>query len=256
MATATVQRPPPGSITPRELKVYAHSSLLFWWPVWAVGFAMALWTWVDSYQMALVPENTVAEGNTLVAPEGVALEAPSVHMARSKVPGVVFVITLLLIVLFSHVWLRGPWALFTAACLAAVVFLVSAFNWWEPLYQWFQLLRIHINLGAYLVISVTLFIAWLVTVFVLDRRTYMVFSVGQVRLKDELGDQEKAFDTASVFFEKKQYDWFRWLVGFGAGDMIVRIGGAHPHVFELSNVIGVGRSLQAMEARLRIRNVV
>jgi hypothetical protein len=242
--------------TPPELKVYSHSPLLYWWPVWAVGFLMALWTWLDNYHMALVPEQTVVKGNMLIAPEGESLQGPSVHMARSKVPGVIFVLTLLLVVIFSHVWLRGPWALFITACLAAVVFLASWLEWWDPLFEWFHLLRIHINLGGYLFIGLTLLVAWAAAVFVFDRRTYLVFSVGQVRVRDELGAAENAYDTTGILFEKRQFDWFRWLVGFGAGDMVIRTGGANPRVLELPNVIRVGTRLRTMEDRLRTKDVV
>lgn len=39
-----------------DLRIYAHSSLFFWWPVWAVAFVMALWTYLDNYHLVLVPE--------------------------------------------------------------------------------------------------------------------------------------------------------------------------------------------------------
>jgi lysylphosphatidylglycerol synthetase-like protein (DUF2156 family) len=206
--------------------------------------------------MVVVPENAVVEGNKLVVAEGENLEKPYVHMARSKSPGIIFVATLLAVVVFSHVWLRGPWALFIAACLTAVIFLASWLNWWDPLYESFHLLRIHINLGGYLVISVVLFVVWTLTLFVFDRRTYLTFSVGQIRMRDELGDQEKAFDTHSIAFEKRPYDWFRWLVGFGAGDMVMRVGGPQPQTIELPNVVCLGKRLHAMEERLRTRDVV
>jgi hypothetical protein len=124
-----------------------HSPLLYWWPVWAVGLLIALWTALDNSHMALVPENTVTVGNRLIAPEGAVL-APSVHMAGSKVSGVIFAVTLLLVVVLAHAWLRGPWAPFVSASLAAAVFLASWLAWWDPLYRWLSLLRVHINLEA------------------------------------------------------------------------------------------------------------
>jgi hypothetical protein len=238
-----------------DVKIYSHSPLLYWWPVWAVAFVMALWTFLDNRHLVLVPEHTEIRGNVLVAPEGAELDHPFVHVARSRIPGVAFVLTLLAVVILTHVWLRGPWALFIAALAAALVLFVSWLAWWRPLSDWFGLLRVHINLGGYLAIAVPLLAAWALTVFVLDRRTYLIFSVGQIRIRDELGEQEKAFDTTGVTFEKRPYDWFRWLVGGGAGDMILRTGGAHPQVFELANVVRVGKWLQFMEERLRTRDV-
>ncbi len=95
-----------------DLRVYAHSSLLFWWPVWAVALLMALGTYLDNYQMVLVPPNATVEAARAVAPAGEAIVDPLVHVARSKLPGVIFVATLLAVIVFSHLWARGPWALF------------------------------------------------------------------------------------------------------------------------------------------------
>ena len=239
-----------------EIKIYFHSPILYWWPVWAVGFLMALWTYFDNYHMALVPEHTVVQGNRLLAPEGVTLEAPGVHMARSRWPGIVFVFTLLLAVYLSTASLRGPWALFGLAVLAAVVLLFNWLDWWSPLYRWFGLLRLHLNLGAYLAIAVPLFFMWALTVFFFDRRTYMAFSTGQVHICDELGDSEKVYDTSTVSFEKEPYDWLRFLAGFGAGDVLVRVGGPQPTYYSLPNVIRVGKKMRRIEERLRTRNVV
>jgi len=238
-----------------DLRIYSHSSLFFWWPVWAMALIVALWTYVDNYYMVLVPENAAVGAGKVVAPEGKALATPLVHVARSKVPGVLFVLTLLAVILFTHTWVRGVWALFFAASLAALVLLISWGAWWDPLLSWFKQLRVYINLGGYLVIGVPLLLAWLLTFFVFDRRTYMVFSVGQIRLRDRLGEEERAYDTSGVAFEKRPYDWFRRVIGFGAGDMVLRIGGPHPQIVELPNVVRVGKRLHVMEDRLRTKEV-
>jgi hypothetical protein len=216
---------------------------------------MAAWTLMDNYHLGFVPEQTVVEGNKLVAPEGTALAAPLVRVARSPVPGAVFVLTLLLIVVFSNTSLRGPWALFFGMCLAALVFLLSWMQWWDPLYHWVRLLRIHINLGGYLTFAVPLLVVWLLTFFVFDRRTYMIFSAGQLRICDRLGKAERVFDAWSVSFEKQPYDWFRRLVGWGAGDMVIRAGGANREVYELPNVIRVTKWLKLIEQRLKTRDI-
>jgi hypothetical protein len=217
---------------------------------------MALWTYLDNYRMVLVPEGTAIEATQVTAQQGQTIESPLVHVARSKLPGVVFVLTLLGVVIFSHSWIRGPWALFLAATAAAVLLFISWVDWWGPLLHGFRVLQVYINLGGYLLIAVTLLGAWVAAIFVFDRRTYLIFSVGQIRLRDELGGEEKAYDTASIAFEKRRYDWFRWLVGFGAGDVVIRIGGAHPEVVELANVVRVGKRLHTLEERLRTKNVV
>src|SRR5581483_6997362 len=113
-----------------------------------------------NYHMALVPEHTVVEENRLVAPDGAALEPPTVHMARSRWPGIVFAFTLLFAVYLSTSSLRGTWGLFGLASLVALVLLFNWLDWWAPLGRWFGLLRLHLNLGAYLAVAVPLFLMW------------------------------------------------------------------------------------------------
>ncbi len=239
-----------------DIRIYMHSPLLYWWPVWAVGFVMALWTLLGDYHMVLVPAGTEVQGNVITAPAGEQLAEPAVHIARSRIPGGVFVLTLLLVVLFSNASLRGPWALLTGVSAVALIFLIGWLDLWAPLFRWVSLLRVHMNLGAYLAISLPLFLIWVLAVFVFDRRTYMVFSAGQIRIRDELGAGEKVFDAWNASFEKKQYDWFRRLVGWGAGDLVVRTGGVSRETFELPNVPRVGKWLRQIEERLKTRDVV
>src|SRR5215218_7815097 len=55
--TSSAPLPAPGR---REIRVYSHSALFYWWPVWACGFLMAILTFIDGYRMALVPSDTLA----------------------------------------------------------------------------------------------------------------------------------------------------------------------------------------------------
>src|SRR5262249_45886248 len=40
----------PPDVADVELIVYSHSSLLYWWPVWAVGYLVALLTYLNGRQ--------------------------------------------------------------------------------------------------------------------------------------------------------------------------------------------------------------
>jgi hypothetical protein len=238
-----------------DIRIYSHSTLLYWWPVWAVGFVMALWSYLDTSHMALVPAGTVVQGNQLIAPEGTRLDVPLVHVARSPLPGVVFVATLLLVIVFSNASLRGTWALVFAVSVAALALLLSWLGWWVFLYRWAGMLTVYVNLGGYLAVAVPLFLVWALTVLVLDRRTFVIFSAGQLRVCDRLGREEKVFDAMSVSFEKRPYNWFHRLVGCGAGDMILKAGGLKGEVYELPNVVRVASWLRLIEERLKTRDV-
>jgi hypothetical protein len=255
---ATIETPPVAVSHPPhqpDIRIYSHSPLLYWWPVWAVGFLMALWTYLDNYHLALVPQNTVVEGRRLVAPEGTPLQAPVEHVARNSVPGRIFVATLLLVIVFSNAALRGTWALVLGVTVVALVFLLSWLGLWGPVYQGARLLNVTINLGGYLAIAVPLCVVWVLTFFLFDRRTYVIFSAGQLRVCDRLGQEERGFDAMSVAFEKRPYNWFHRLVGWGAGDMILRAGGLKGEVYELPNVVRVARWLKLIEERLKTRDV-
>src|SRR5262249_22776324 len=143
----------PGTLEPPDIRIYAHSPLLYWWPVWAVALVMALWTALDNYHLVLVPEGAAVEAGRVEGPVGKDSMAPLAHVARSKMPGVIFALTLVTITVFSNAWIRGPWALFLAASCAAVLLFISWLDWWEPLVREFRLLHVCINLGGYLFIG-------------------------------------------------------------------------------------------------------
>jgi len=255
-ATTPAKAAPAPDAGQEEIRIYFHTPILYWWPVWAVGLVMALWTAVDDHHMILAPAGSEVYANRVVAPEGATLETPMVHVARSRWPGIIFALTVLVVMYLSNASIRGVWGLFGLATLASVILLFNWLDLWTPLRQWFGLLHIHLNLGAYLFIAVPVLIAWLLTVFFFDRRTYMVFSTGQVRIRDELGEAEKVHDTMTLTFEKAPYDWLRFLAGLGAGDLVVRAGGANPANYQLPNVVRVGRKMALIEERLRTRDVV
>jgi hypothetical protein len=251
-STPTPALPATGSPSRRELRIYMHSPLLYWWPVWAVGFLMAAWTALDNYHMALVPSSAVVEGNSLTVPEGTSPLLTHVHVTPSRIPGAVFVLTILAVLTFGSGWVRG-WRAYTfAVAVLAAVLLVSLLHGWDELARWASVFQVHINLGGYLLLSTGLFVLWLVQFFVVDRRRYVEFSFSQVRIHNEIGEEEKVYDTGGIIFEKEQYDWFRRLVGFGAGDLRMRIGGQWQ---EASNVLHVGRQIDAIETLLRTRDV-
>jgi hypothetical protein len=45
---------------PNQITIISHSNLYYWWPVWVVGFVMAIITYFDGYVMAVLPAKNVA----------------------------------------------------------------------------------------------------------------------------------------------------------------------------------------------------
>src|SRR5713226_5847074 len=191
MSTAPASTPikvtPPGD---EEVRLYSHSSLFYWWPVWAVGFIMAILTFFDGHRMVTVPAKTEAQAreiqgyglrDVLIMPEGKKLPrdsdgnpAPPIrHMASSAKLGVLYATVLIVIIVVSNVPLRGLWSIIIILGVVLLVLIFSLWGIWDDLVTIIGFLDIRINLGGYVFISSVLLIIWALTVFVFDRRTYV-----------------------------------------------------------------------------------
>jgi hypothetical protein len=272
-----------GMTKPGELPVYHHSNLFYWWPVWLLGFVLSAITYLDDRRMALVPEGTVAAENRQVEVEpGQPLESrdvlilradqklvkgksaegedkiyqPSVHMARAKGIGTLFVIVLLLVIVITNITLRGLWSFFVLVILVMLSVIFAVAGWWDVIWAKLGQLGIYINLGGYLTISLILFGLWAFNLFIFDRQTYMIFTPGQVRMRLEIGGGEIVYDTAGMVFHKQRSDLFRhWVLGFGSGDLVVRPAGLG-HALELPNVLRVGKKVKQIEEMVKEKVVV
>jgi len=278
--------------TPEEVRLYSHSPILYWWPVWGVGFLMALLTYLDGGRLVVVPRGTeasrawrvevapgrVEEREGLILPgadarrtahlmplsegeEGQPLpdpEQPRVRIARSPFLGTWFFITLLAVFISTNVPLRGLWEWIAVLAIGLIIALMALYGWWPVVVDWFHLLRIQINLAGYLFLSTWMFAIWAVTVFYFDRRTYVILSTGQVRVCQEIGQGEKIFDATNLTLQLQPNILFRHrILGlFSAGDLIIRTGGPHAEVFEWPNVLFVRTRLRNIERLLQSREVV
>jgi hypothetical protein len=179
-------------------------------------------------------------------------------MARSPHLGTWFFIILLVVFVASNVQLRGLWEWIAILAIALAISLIRMWGWWDDLAEWFRLLHVHINLGGYLFVSTFMFAVWVVTVFLFDRRTYMTFSAGQVRILNEIGEAEKVYDATNMTFQVLPNVFIRHrLLGlWGAGDLVVRTGGPQSEVLEWPNVLFVRSRLKQIQSRLKQRDVV
>jgi len=257
-----------------EVRIYSHSSLFYWWPVWAVGSIMALLTWTDGSRMALVPVDTKPEAqrdvpgsgtrDVLIVPQGKKLPQnkegnliePKLHMANSPKLGVIYVTVLIVIIIISNVPLRGLWSVIIILGVVLLVLVCSLWGLWDDLVNIMKLLDIRINLGGYVFISLALFIIWAITVFVFDHRTYVIVTSGQVRVCMAIGAGETLYDTTGMTFSKRQDDLFRhWIVGLGSGDLIIHRSNTTQEI-DMPNVLFVGSKIKEIERLIKERQVV
>ncbi len=249
MSTTVAREVEAPRVTPLpQVKCSAHSALIYWWPVWAMGFILAGWTALGDHHVALVPAGSTVDGNVVAAPEGSNPLLTGVHLTRSSVPGVLFVATILAVLVLRGGWLTERRAITLLTGSALVAGFVSVLDGWGPVASGAAYLGIYLNLGAYLVLSTGLFVLWMIHFFVLDRRSYVIITSEGVRLREGPDAPELTFPREEVSLEAEPYDWFRWLIGFGAGRVAVRVGDRR---LELANVPRAGQRVAAARALVR-----
>jgi hypothetical protein len=269
-----------------ELRIISHSHLFYWWPVWAVGFLMGLLTLIDQHHLAVVPSGAKAyrtaqievERGRVESREAIVLENPQLHLPPSQrdkdgnLPppdeprlhiadtgtyGVIFLITLLLVIVITNVPLRGLWSVIIIVIIVLTSIIFGLAGWWPKIVHYLALLDIRINMAGYFFISSALLAIWLITLLFFDRQVYMVFSPGSLKVCTEIGGGEKAYDTMGMKIEKQRSDLFRhWILGLGSGDLLVTTGGAHIEHFELPNVLFIGKKVQMIEDMIREKAIV
>ena len=105
-------------------------------------------------------------------------------------------------------------------------------------------------------IALAILIIWIVAVYIFDRRTYIIFTPGQVKVCEHIGASVRTYDTVGLNFEKQRDDLFRHIIlGFGSGDLIVRTTGAERSEIKIQNVLMIGSKLKEVESLLRERSV-
>ena len=154
--------------TPR-LRLYSHSNLFYWWPVWLVGFVLAAVTWTSG--------STVAIGNHDVV----------IHPNKNL--AVFYAMTLFLVVAITNTTLRGLASALLIMTLIALTLFLAYMNWWDDILAWFGAVALYIDGTFYFAFSTVLFVLWVVTVFVFDRMTYYDVTPGlpaRVEIRVEL----------------------------------------------------------------------
>jgi hypothetical protein len=302
MSTADPKHPTTAPTTPvtddraaaDEVRVYSHSPLFYWWPVWLFGFVFALITVIDGDRMAIVPANSIlvkekvgqekvryaiygtpeADKMDKVVEKATAEETqhlaelnpafkPGVedYRIRPRVSprswmGPTYMIILFLVIVVTSVPLRGLWSLVVLIGLVVLALVISLFKWWDTIFESFYGLHIFINLAGYLLISTALVIAWAVATFVFDRRSYIIFTPGQMRVCEEIGSRERTYDTTGMTIEKHRDDWFRHIfLGFGSGDLSVRTAGADRNEIQMPNIALIGFKIDPIQQLIRQRQV-
>ncbi len=237
---ATVEHPVPQNITDPDqipgpdpaampsIKLVSHSPLLYWWPVWSVGFMMAALTWAQG------TPHQIGNVEVLIHP--------------SKNLGVIYTVIVMLVILFTTVTLRGWLSVVAIVSVMFVTVLFAWLGWWDNIVAMIPYLAIFMNLGFYLFFSIFLFVLWGLAFFVFDRLEYFRIRPGMLTHELIVGGAETSYDTRNMVVEQLPMDFFRnYLLGLGAGDMRILTSGALSTELTLTNVLFVNRKTRAAQ---------
>jgi hypothetical protein len=103
-------------------------------------------------------------------------------MAASNNPGIIWAMTLCLVIVITHVQMRGAWSIVLVAFLISATVVLATLGVWDPILRWLGLIDIHIYALGYLSISLFLFGIWLLMFLVFDRLMYIIFTRGRLRV--------------------------------------------------------------------------
>jgi hypothetical protein len=211
-----------------EIRVYAHSRMLYWWPVWVCGYIMAALTHVYG-----VPQQ-IGGAQELFHP--------------SSNLGVIFILALSLVMLITNVTVRGLASVIVILSLALIALALAYFREWDAVLAWMGNLKIHLNFGAYFALSTIIFGMWALTVVIFDHLSYWRITPGQVTHENIFGASSKSYDAQNMVLEKLRDDLFRhWFLGFGSGDLIIRPFGPQRDVIQIPNVFFLGSKVRNIE---------
>jgi hypothetical protein len=216
-------------VTKQEIRIYSHSTLFYWWPAWAFGFAFAL--------LSLAQEDI--------------LTADQKHASSSL--GLSYISILLILIIFTNVKLRGINSVALLLGIAFITVLFAWFGWWDYIAKIIPHLSVHMDTGFYFVFSTVLWAIWLMFFFIFDRLTYWRVRPGQLTIEHLIGGGAESLDTNALRFQKLSSDLFRATLGWGAGDLQVTGVGQPGSTLYLPNVLLAGRKVQAVERLIAVK---
>ena len=170
------------------------------------------------------------------------------RMSRKIWLGSVFGVILILTIIITNIPLRGLWSFLVLIMIAVIALLITVFDAWDGVLALMGGLHIHINLAGYIFIGTAVFIIWGLAVFVFDRRSYIIFTPGQIRYCEHIGASVETYSPFGVSLIKQRDDLFRhYILGFGSGDLILKLGRDKHQDIRLPNVLGIGWRLPKVE---------
>src|SRR5262249_33718686 len=148
-------------------KIYSHSHLFYWWPVWLLGLILGTLTMLSKEYIVIVPADAKASRSFAVMTgpnktevrEGILLEpAPmdkehlrkhlppnldeedlkkdpelKLHGSSRRGYGVIFATVLLVVIFITNVPLRGMWSVLIIVMVIMLSVIFALAGWWDKI---------------------------------------------------------------------------------------------------------------------------
>ena len=217
-----------------DIRIISHSDVIYWWPAWVAGYAVAFMSYIQGRDVSVVPE--IVE---------------RIHPSNN--PGILFIAVLVSLVVFTNTKLRGIYSVVAVVTAAFFVVLFAWFGWWDDILRFVPQLSARANMGFYLLFSTMLLAVWLFAFFVFDRLIVWRVRPGQMIEERFIGGQAHSYDTNGLVFEKRGQDLFHDIIlGLGAGDLTLTIASTKETI-QIPNVLFVDRKVKAIERLIGIK---
>ena len=210
------------------LKVYTHSPILYWWPIWLLGFVFGF------VSLFISGDDTVS---------------------AQRVQGQTFVFVLLFVIFSTTVKLRGANSVILGLLLAIGGILLATANLSGPIAAFIGGLDIRMSPAFYWFVGVAVFIMWAVMIFGFDKVKFYEIAPGQVRERVFWGSGDRAESGANARCKYLKDDFLRHrMLGLVVtGDIEITL--ATGEVWYLHNVLFAKQKAQRINELIVTRPV-
>lgn len=164
----------------KTLRVYTHSPIIYWWPIWVLGLLFAAIS-------AGLPEES----------------------ALHYVQGQTFVFTLIFVIFSTTVRLRGANSVIFGLILAIGGILLAMGSLFGSVADFIGSLQISMSTTFYLFTGVTVFLMWALMLFAFDKVKFYEIAPGQVRERVFWGSGDRAESSTNVRCRYRADDFLR-----------------------------------------------
>lgn len=220
---------------PDEVKLWSHSTILYWWIVWVYGYFCAAVTYLSGKEFAWTDDN-------------VEHVASKIH--ENPWLGSSFLLVVLFVIIFSAVRVKGYVVVMAAMALLISALLADKVGLHPTNLFKFQLPPVHMSFGFYMIISSVLFLFWFVAVFIMDRASYWRFTPGAAEQINFHFVEDHRFPTLMMQVKSRPVDFMRKMLGLNMTRDIVLLFnmGGNKVEFAIPNAWNVKRKLRHIEA--------